>query len=171
MQALYDISEGFSRRQLVLQAKPKDINRIDNLYIDDEIIKDESESVAKWLVDGLNELIKRNFNIYISERTQAKSEELKRQQDSVLCFLEECDDIKISPTAKIHSKKLYELYHNFCVGNLLVELKSTTFVTAVKTKGKSNGIIILSTQPCVKMSTDIFSVLIFCKRRKLHKIT
>ena len=140
LQALYDISEGFSRRQLVLQAKPKDINRIDNPFIDREIIENESESVVKWLVDGLNELIKRNFNIYISERTQAKSEELKRQQDSVLCFLEECNEIKISPTAKIHSSTLYRFYQDFCRDNLLTELKQKTFVTAVKTKGKSNGI-------------------------------
>ena len=77
---------------------------------------------------------------YAEALVLALSEELKKQQDSVLCFLEECDKIKISPTAKIHSKKLYELYQDFCEGNLLVELKSTTFVTAVKTKGKSKGI-------------------------------
>lgn len=140
LQALYDISDGFSRRQLVLQAKPKDINRIDNPFIDREIIENESEGVAKWLVDGLNELIKRNFNIYISERTQAKSEELKRQQDSVLCFLEESDDIKFSPTAKIHSSTLFRFYQGFCGDNLLIELKQKTFVTAVKAKGKSKGI-------------------------------
>jgi putative DNA primase/helicase len=51
LQSLYDISEGFSRRQLVLQAKPKDRNRIDNPFIDREIIETESEGVAKWLVE------------------------------------------------------------------------------------------------------------------------
>lgn len=140
LQSLYDISEGFSRRQLVLQAKPKDRNRIDNPFIDREIIETESEGVAKWLVDGLNELIKRSFKIYVSERTQEKSEELKKQQDSVLCFLEECDSFIIKPGLQIHSYTLYQFYQDFCDDNLLTTLKQKTFVSAVKAKGKKKGI-------------------------------
>ncbi len=140
LQSLYDISEGFSRRQLVLQAKPKDRNRIDNPFIDREIIETESEGVAKWLVDGLNELIKRSFKIYVSERTQEKSEELKKQQDSVLCFLEECDSFIIKPGLQIHSCILYQFYQDFCDDNLLTTLKQKTFVSAVKAKGKKKGI-------------------------------
>lgn len=140
LQSLYDISEGFSRRQLVLQAKPKDTNRTDNPFIDREIIETESEGVAKWLVDGLNELIKRSFKIYVSERTQEKSEELKKQQDSVLCFLEECDSFIIKPGLQIHSCTLYQFYQDFCDDNLLTTLKQKTFVSAVKAKGKKKGI-------------------------------
>lgn len=140
LQSLYDISEGFSRRQLVLQAKPKDRNRTDNPFIDREIIETESEGVAKWLVDGLNELIKRSFKIYVSERTQEKSEELKKQQDSVLCFLEECDSFIIKPGLQIHSYTLYQFYQDFCDDNLLTTLKQKTFVSAVKAKGKKKGI-------------------------------
>jgi len=140
LQSLYDISEGFSRRQLVLQAKPKDRNRIDNPFIDREIIETESEGVTKWLVDGLNELIKRSFKIYVSERTQEKSEELKKQQDSVLCFLEECDSFIIKPGLQIHSYTLYQFYQDFCDDNLLTTLKQKTFVSAVKAKGKKKGI-------------------------------
>lgn len=140
LQSLYDISEGFSRRQLVLQAKPKDTNRTDNPFIDREIIETESEGVVKWLVDGLNELIKRSFKIYVSERTQEKSEELKKQQDSVLCFLEECDSFIIKPGLQIHSYTLYQFYQDFCDDNLLTTLKQKTFVSAVKAKGKKKGI-------------------------------
>ena len=140
LQSLYDISEGFSRRQLVLQAKPKDTNRTDNPFIDREIIETESEGVTKWIVDGLNELIKNNFKIYVSERTQEKSEELKKQQDSVLCFLEECDSITLSPTAQIFSCTLYDTYQDFCEDNLLIPLKRKTFVSALKAKSKSKGI-------------------------------
>lgn len=140
LQSLYDISEGFSRRQLVLQAKPKDKSRTDNPFIDREILESESEGVAKWLVDGLNELIKRSFKIYVSERTQEKSEELKKQQDSVLCFLEECDSFIIKPGLQIHSYTLYQFYQDFCDDNLLTTLKQKTFVSAVKAKGKKKGI-------------------------------
>lgn len=140
LQSLYDISEGFSRRQLVLQAKPKDKSRTDNPFIDREILESESEGVTKWIVDGLNELIKNNFKIYVSERTQEKSEELKKQQDSVLCFLEECDSFIIRPDLQIHCNTLYRFYQEFCDKNLLTALRHTNFVAAMKTKGKSNGI-------------------------------
>ena len=140
LQSLYDISEGFSRRQLVLQAKPKDKSRTDNPFIDREILESESEGVTKWIVDGLNELIKNNFKIYVSERTQEKSEELKKQQDSVLCFLEECDSITLSPTAQIFGYTLYDTYQDFCEDNLFISLKQKTFVSALKVKGKSKGI-------------------------------
>lgn len=140
LQSLYDISEGFSRRQLVLQAKPKDKSRTDNPFIDREIIETESEGVMLWIINGLNELIKNNYKIFVSDRTQEKSEELKKQQDSVLCFLEECDSITLSPTAQIYSCTLYDTYQDFCEDNLLIPLKQKTFVSSVKVKGKSKGI-------------------------------
>ena len=54
LQALYDLSEGFQRRQLIMQAKPKEPDRIDNPFIDREILENEAESVLLWLLEGLN---------------------------------------------------------------------------------------------------------------------
>lgn len=140
LQALYDISNGFARRQLVLQAKPKNENRVDNPFIDEEIVKNEAEGVINWLVQGLNELIKNNFKLYVSERTNEVSEQLKRESDSVTLFLDECSDILIKPDLMIHSNELYKRYEEFCEDNVLVTLKPKTFVGALKSKGKRRGI-------------------------------
>ncbi len=140
LQALYDISNGFARRQLVLQAKPKNVNRIDNPFLDEEIVKNEAEGVINWLVQGLNELIKNNFSLYVSERTNEVSEQLKRESDSVILFLDECSDVMIKPDLMIHSNDLYKCYEEFCEENVLVTLKSKTFVGALKSKGKRRGI-------------------------------
>ena len=56
LQALYDLSEGFQRRQLIMQAKPKEPDRIDNPFIDREILENEAEGVLLWLLEGLNTL-------------------------------------------------------------------------------------------------------------------
>ena len=56
LQALYDLSEGFQRRQLILQAKPKDPDRVDDPFIDREILENEAEGVLLWLLEGLNAL-------------------------------------------------------------------------------------------------------------------
>lgn len=140
LQALYDISNGFARRQLVLQAKPKNENRVDNPFLDEEIVKNEAEGVINWLVQGLNELIKNNFRLYVSERTNEVSEQLKRESDSVILFLDECSDVMIKPDLMIHSNDLYKCYEEFCEENVLVTLKSKTFVGALKSKGKRRGI-------------------------------
>lgn len=141
LQSLYDLSEGFSRRQLVLQAKAKAENRTDNPFIDREIVEEEGEGVMLWIINGLNELIKNKYKIFVSDRTQAKSEELKKQQDSVLCFLEECDRIVVAPSEKIFGCDLYQIYTDFCEENLLTTLKKNSFVSALKQKGKKKGII------------------------------
>lgn len=140
LQALYDISNGFARRQLVLQAKPKNENRVDNPFLDEEIAKNEAEGVINWLVQGLNGLIKNNFRLYVSERTNEVSEQLKRESDSVLLFLDECSDVMIKPDLMIHSNDLYKCYEEFCEENVLLTLKSKTFVGALKSKGKRRGI-------------------------------
>lgn len=140
LQALYDISNGFARRQLVLQAKPKNENRVDNPFLDEQIVKNEAEGVINWLVQGLNDLIKNKFKLYVSERTNEASEQLKKESDSVLLFLDECSDIVIKPELMIHSDELYKCYVEFCEDNILLTLKSKTFVSALKSKGKRRGI-------------------------------
>lgn len=140
LQALYDTSDGFYRRLLALRVKPKDDNRIDNPFIDRQIIENEAEGVINWLVQGLNEVIKQNFDIYTSDRTKAESERIKHENDSVLAFLRECDDITIRTDLKVHTSSLYSTYSEFCDENALIKLQITTFPKAVKNKGKQFGI-------------------------------
>ncbi len=143
LQALYDISNGFARRQLVLQAKPKNENRVDNPFLDEEIVKNEAEGVINWLVQGLNELIKNNLKLYVSERTNEVSEQLKRESNSVQLFLDECEeyaDIMIRPNLFIHSCTLYEWYSKYCDENILIKKSSNKFVSALKSIGKSRGV-------------------------------
>lgn len=143
LQALYDISNGFARRQLVLQAKPKNENRVDNPFLDEEIVKNEAEGVINWLVQGLNELIKNHFSLYVSERTNEVSEQLKRESNSVLLFLDECEeyaDIMIRPNLLIHSCTLYEWYSKYCDENILIKKSNNKFIEAFKRISKSRGI-------------------------------
>lgn len=141
LQALYDLSEGFQRRQLILQAKPKDPERIDDPFIDREILENEAEGVMMWLIKGLNALISNRFEITISERTKEKSESFKRENDSVMLFLTECDGIAIEKGLRAHSTKLYTAYERYCRENMLLPLKERTFLAMLKTKGRSSGIV------------------------------
>ena len=140
LHALHDTSGGFTRRQLVLEVKPIDPNRIDNPFLHQEIIENESEGVLLWLINGLNTLIQNKFKIYISERTQEVSDRIKQEADSVSLFLNECCDIKYGPDLSIRSADLVSLYNRFCVDNVLIAMNNNTFIAAVKGKGKKWGI-------------------------------
>lgn len=140
LQALYDLSEGFQRRQLILQAKPKEPDRVDNPFIDREILENEAEGVMMWLLEGLNALIQNNWQITVSERTKEKSDSFKRENDSVLLFLTECDGIKLGEGLRAHCTGLYTAYEHFCRDNMLTPLKERNFLAALKTKGRTAGI-------------------------------
>lgn len=140
LQALYDLSEGFQRRQLILQAKPKEPDRVDDPFIDREILDNEAEGVMMWLLEGLNALIQNNWQITVSERTKEKSDSFKRENDSVLLFLTECGGIHIGEGLRAHSSTLYVAYERFCRDNMLLPLKERTFLSMMKSKGRSLGI-------------------------------
>ena len=140
LQALYDLSEGFQRRQLILQAKPKEPDREDNPFLDREILENEAEGVLLWLLEGVEHLILNNFKISVSERTQAQSDSLKQENDSVLLFLNECDGIKIGDGLRAHSATLYVAYERFCRDNMLIPLKERSFLSMLKAKGRRYNI-------------------------------
>ena len=140
LQALYDLSEGFQRRQLILQAKPKEPDRIDNPFIDREILENEAEGVMMWLLEGLNALMQNNWQITVSERTKEKSDSFKRENDSVLLFLNECGGIKIGEELRAHSATLYVAYEHFCRDNMLTPLKDRSFLSMMKAKECQFGI-------------------------------
>ena len=140
VQALYDTSEGFTRRQLILETKPKNPNRTDIPFLGRKITQNELEGVMIWLVNGLNDFIKNGYKIAVSDRTQNISDQIKRENDTVRLFLEECTEIVIEPGAAIYSETLTEVYKTFCEENVLISLRPNTFISAVKSKGKAKGI-------------------------------
>ncbi len=141
LQALYDTSDGFYRRLLALRVKPKDKNRVDNPFIDREIIDNEAEGVMIWMLRGLNQVIKRNFQIYTSERTEAESEKIKHENDSVLAFLHS-DFIGLDKDLEVHTTNLYKVYCDFCDENAYNKLvTANSFSRALNNRGKELGIV------------------------------
>ena len=140
LQALYDLSEGFQRRQLIMQAKPKEPDRTDNPFIDRQILENEAEGVFMWLLEGLNTLVSNNYNIAVSDRTRAQSDSLKQENDSVSLFLKESNDIRIGDGLRAHSATLYAAYERFCRDNMLTPLKERSFLSMMKTKGSKYNI-------------------------------
>lgn len=127
LSSLYDNSDGFWRRQIILSALPKDPDRVDNPNIIDELLE-EKDLIFNWALRGLERLMKNNFNFTISEQTRQNIEDQKRESDSILEFMES-DAIVVDGDYSrcIECSKLYEIYTKWCYDNLKVVRSDQSF--------------------------------------------
>ena len=130
LQALYDRSDGFYRRQLVLTTKEKPANRMDDPYLAEKM-KKEAEGIFLWAFEGLQRLIRQNFKFSESSRIKANRENVKRDNNNVLEFLESEGYICFRTDASASSKELYDSYRLWCEENSMPALKSRSFSDAL----------------------------------------
>ena len=109
LQALYDRSDGFYRRQLVLMTKEKHAERIDDPELAEKM-KAEVEGIFVWAFEGLQRLVGNAFRFTESERIRKNREAVKRDNNNIFEFLESEGYIRLNPEAFISSKELYEIY-------------------------------------------------------------
>lgn len=133
IQSLYDHTQGFYRRMIILECKPAPKERKKIANLDSLIYKKEGEGVLKWCIDGLNQLIKNDWKLPLTDELIKHSNELKYENDSVKQFIEEDEHIiKNTPTAKIHTVDLYKGYERYCNNNGLKPVTIQTFTRNIK---------------------------------------
>ena len=130
LQALYDRSDGFYRRQLVLTTKEKPAGRMDDPDLAQKM-KAEVEGIFLWAFEGLQRLVANNFKFTESERTKTNLESVKRDNNNIFDFMESEGYIRLKADASISSKELYEIYRMWCEENSLPPLKSRSFSDSV----------------------------------------
>ena len=130
LQALYDRSDGFYRRQLVLTAKGKAPGRIDDPDLGEKL-KAEAEGMFLWAFAGLQRLVSNGFKFTESFRIQENRESVRRDQNNVFSFLESDGYIRLKADSSISSKDLYAIYRMWCDENSLMPLKARSFSDAI----------------------------------------
>ena len=130
LQALYDRSDGFYRRQLVLTTKEKPAERVDDPDLAEKM-KAEVEGIFLWVFEGLQRLVANNFKFTESQRTRDNREAVKRDNNNVFDFLESEGYIRLRADCTISSKYLYEIYRMWCEENNLTPLKRRSFSDSV----------------------------------------
>lgn len=130
LQALYDRSDGFYRRQLVLTTKEKPADRVDDPDLAEKM-KGEAEGIFLWAFEGLRRLVGNNFKFTESQRTRENREAIKRDNNNVFDFLESEGYVRLKADMSISSKELYAIYRMWCDDNNLTPLKSRSFSDSV----------------------------------------
>lgn len=136
--ALYDKSEGFARRLLILKTKPKQPDRVDDPYINDRLI-DEINEIFLWLFKGLKRLIENNFHFTVSERARQNLADAMTENCNIIQFLAD-ENYVILGEGETASADLYYYYSLWARRNALEPLKKHTFIAWLHDNQRRYGI-------------------------------
>lgn len=138
--SLYDHSDGFYRRQVIINTKPKRQDRIDNPFLADEIIENELEGILLWCLDGLHRLIEHGFKIYVSQASKKAIEDIKSEAFNFVDYLQDSDEVQFGENYEESSIEIYASYCNWCYRNALKPLKQRSVLAYLKDHAKEYGI-------------------------------
>ena len=139
LSALYDKSDGFYRRQLILQAKPKRPDREDDRNLIEKM-NAEAEGIMQWCLEGLHRLIERNYEFSVSERMKKNLDEVRKNDDNIYDFYDSSGYIRFEKGTYALSRQIYAAYKRWCEDNLEKPLSERTFATRLKRDEKKLGI-------------------------------
>ena len=126
LQSLYDRSNGFYRRQLILTTRERPPDRVDDPDIAEKMCC-ELEGIFLWAFEGLQRLVANHFRFTESVRARSNRETIKQDANNVLLFMEAGDYIRLTPEGKVGSQELYEIYTVWCRENGFSPLKNRSF--------------------------------------------
>ena len=126
LQSLYDRSNGFYRRQLILTTRERQPDRVDDPDIAEKMCC-ELEGIFLWAFEGLQRLVANHFRFTESARSRSNREAVKQDANNVLLFMEAGDYIRLTPEGKVGSQELYEIYTVWCRENGFSPLKNRSF--------------------------------------------
>ena len=140
LQALYDHSYAFYRRQLILTTKDRPADRVDDRFLVEKF-KEEAEGIFLWMLEGLRRLIGNNFNFTESEQAKKNLEEAFAHSNNIPAFLESSGYIRFEEGCQATSVHIYCAYLRWCKDNLEKPLSPNTFKQYLKQNADKYGII------------------------------
>lgn len=123
LKALYDRSEGFFRRQIILTTKPKDDKRLDDPFIAEKMCE-EAEGVFIWCLEGLRRLISNGYRFTLSERAHENMAEAVSDGNNAVDFMKSEGYIRLKSDAEASSRDVYAVYKLWCEDNVLHPLSA-----------------------------------------------
>lgn len=136
--ALYDKSDGFARRMIILTTKPVPQGRVNDPFLAEKLIA-EKEKIFCWMFDGLRRLIRNNFRFTISEKTRRNIAEVMADNCNIPEFLEDRSYISFGSGYSESTQALYSAYVDWCHKNLMTVLNQNTFSTWLRSNSAKWG--------------------------------
>lgn len=126
LKALYDRSEGFFRRQIILTTRPKAAGRRDDPFIAEKMCA-EAEGIFLWCLEGLRRLIENDYRFTLSERARENMAEAVSDGNNAVDFMRSEGYIRFRADCEASSRDLYAVYQLWCEDNALKALSARSF--------------------------------------------
>lgn len=126
LKALYDRSEGFFRRQIILSAKKKDPNRVDDPNLSEKLTANP-EGLFLWCFYGLQRLIEQNYQFTLSEQTKENMAAAVSDGNNLVEFMHSNGYITFFSEAEASTTELYQVYKLWCEDNAYTPLSQRSF--------------------------------------------
>ena len=137
--ALYDRSDGFFRRQLILTTRGRRPDRVDDPFLSDKLCE-EAPGIFNWAFEGLKRLAANGFRFTESERAKQNREEIRMENNNILQLLNAKGYVVFGEDKRCTSKNLANAYRDFCVQNELPAMKSKSLIQYLKANQAELGI-------------------------------
>ena len=139
LESLYDHSDGFYRRQLILSVRKKPVGREDDPFLADRLCA-EIEGIFLWCLDGLKRLMDNNFRFTESGQTKSNRDDARLEADNVLLFLQSDGYIRLKADSAITSAELYAIYTMWCSDNAYKPMAARTVSMTLKKHADEFGL-------------------------------
>jgi len=131
LQALHDRSFGFFRRQIILEARERSPNRRDDPYLADELCG-EKEGIFLWALEGLQQLIRNDFQFTLSQRAKENMEAAVADGNNAVEFMKSQGYFRFKADAEVSSRDFYDVYRLWCEDNALNPLSQKSLTNYLK---------------------------------------
>lgn len=139
LHALYDRSNGFYRRQLLITVKERKADRQDDTYLIEKL-RAERDGILLWALEGLQRLIANGYRFTISPRMEQNLEEAVAEGNNLVQFMESTGYIVLESGAVACSTALYRAYGRWCEDNLEKPLSQKSFTQFLRQNESTYGI-------------------------------
>lgn len=139
IQALHDRSYGFFRRQIILTAKPRPPERVDDPFLSTKLSQ-EAEGIFRWALDGLARLRSQNFQFTVSSAAVENLRSSIVSGNSAVEFMESVGYFRMDPEGSISFRALYNLYRAWCDDNSFSPISAKSFGVYLMERQEALGI-------------------------------
>lgn len=137
--SLYDQSVGFFRRQIVLQTRPREKDRVDDPYLMDSLYA-EIPGIFLWCMEGLTRLQNNGYRFTESSRAKSNLKKVLVESDTVRTFLDSRGYVAMDPGGCVSTAALIRAYRRFCQENSMTPVSDATFRVRFSQQAQSLGL-------------------------------
>lgn len=139
LQAENDNSFGFYRRQIILNAKPKDPMRVDDPYLAMKL-KEEIEGIFLWCLQGLYRLVDKDFRFHLSKAARENTAQAMSLSNNIPLFMASEGYFVKDENAMVTTRQLYDAYRQWCADNTCHSMGMYTFSASIKQDAQYYGL-------------------------------